>query len=204
MALPERRDELNRVDEQTTLKRLDEQNCQVVNQSRINERHGAEDREFRAQRESEEERRAHGHIFAKDIHPERYPRESLSRLEEGILEDDELRHADDHLGITGPDLEQRIMNGRNLARVFAVCGACLWVFSWVLLLFVGWDVRSGKQFFLSYCIVAFLIGAGLFVAGYVQRFRVMRLLHTMPTVARGEKSEGIVTERKFAEGDRAA
>ncbi|MBV9073079.1 MAG: hypothetical protein JOZ10_05550 [Acidobacteria bacterium] len=203
MALPEG-NELNRVDEQTRLKQLDEQNGLDQNQSRIDERHMAEDREFRDPRRLEEEHRAHGHDFTMDFHPERYPRESLSRLEEGILDDDRLRHEDERLGFNGPDLEARIMNGRSLSRLLVVLGACLIGFSWVLLLWVGWDLRSGKAFFISMCVTAFVIGLALAAWGYVERFRVMRLLRRMPTIARGEKSQGIGRERKLAEGDRAA
>ena len=62
-----------------------------------------------------------GHSFGMDVHPERYPRESLSRLEEGILDDDQLRHAHDRLGYVGPDLESRVDDARNLSRTRARC-----------------------------------------------------------------------------------
>ena len=46
------------------------------NEDRIDEHYAVGDREYRA------EPRHQGHDFVKDLHPERYPRESLSRLEE--------------------------------------------------------------------------------------------------------------------------
>lgn len=196
MALPEKsekKDELNRTDEQTMLARMDDQNA-----------YGVEDREYRDQRRREEEHHAHGHEFARDVHPERYPRESLSRLEEGILDDDELRHADDRLGFAGPDLEARITNKRNLSRLLVVLGSCLMIFAWVLLLWVGWDVRSGNIFFSTMCVSAVVIGLGLIIWGYVERLRVVGLLKRLPMTPRKEWIEPIRTERQLRESDTAA
>lgn len=190
---PEKKDELNRPDEQTILTRMDDQNA-----------HQVEDREYRDQHRREEEHRALGHEFARDVHPERYPRESLSRLEEGILDDDELRHADDRLGFAGPDLEARITNERNLSRLLVMLGACLMVFAWVLLLWVGWDVRSGNIFFSTMCVIAAVIGLGLIIWGYVERLRVVGLLKRLPMTPRKERIEQIRTERQLRESDTAA
>jgi len=174
MALPEKRDELNRVDEQTALNRLDDQSFQRVTNGGIEERHAAEGREYRDERRCEEHR-AQGHEFARDVHPERYPRESLSRLEEGILEDDQLRHAHDRLAYVAPDVESRVEESRNLSRTLVLLGSCLLIFAWVLLLWVGWDVRSGQVFFSTMCAVAIAVGLGLVSWGYIERQRVLRL-----------------------------
>ena len=179
MALPDKRDELSRVEDRDRL-------------------------EVRNQRTREEERRAHGHDFAMDIHPERYPRESLSRIEEGIFDDDQLRHADDRLSATLPDMEARVDNARNLSRLLVVLGACLLGFAWVLLLWVGWDVRSGSIFFSTMCVIATVIGFGLITWGYVERRRVVRLLSRMPMVVNRESIERFRTERELREGDTAA
>src|SRR5690348_5357841 len=128
MALPEKRDQLNRTDEQTTLKRLDEQSGTNVNQASIEEHHRIEDRTFRDERELEEDRK-HGHVFARDVHPERYPQGSLSRLEEGIFEDDEVRRVHDRLAYSGPDLESRVEDSRNLSRTLIVLGMFLLIFA---------------------------------------------------------------------------
>jgi len=151
-------------------------------EDRIAEERAAWDREYRA------EDRHEGHDFGKDLHPERYPRESLSRLEEGILEDDELRHIDDRLGYAGPDLEHRIDEIRGLSRTLLTLGSFLLMFACVLLLWVGWDVRSGHGFFVTMWAVAVVIGLGLVGWGLVERNRIALLLD--PTVRRREEIRG--------------
>jgi hypothetical protein len=204
MALPEKRDELSRTDEQAMLTRMDDENVQRINEEEIGERHRLEDREYHDQHRREEEHCAHGHEFAMDVHPERYPRESLSRLEEGILDDDELRHADEHLGFSVPDLEVRIDNTRRLSRLLVILGACLLGFAWVLLLWVGWDVRSGSIFFSTMCVIAVVVGLGLIAWGYVERQRVIGLLTRLPRTIDRERIERIRTERELRESDSAA
>ena len=183
MALPEK---LNRPDEKT-----------------VEEDQSAESRECRNERK-QQEHRVHGHDFSMDLHPERYPRESLSRLEEGILEDEGLRHSDDRLGLTMPDWEVRVDNVRNMSRLLVMLGAFLLIFSTVLLLWVGWDVRSGSTFFSTMCAIAIAIGLGLIAWGYVERQRVVRLLARMPRITTRERSERIYTEQQLRESDRAA
>lgn len=202
MALPEKRDELNRVDEQTTLKRLDEQSGCTVNRATLEEHHKIEDHSYRDERELDEHRR-HGHVFAKDIHPERYPRESLSRLEEGIFEDDEVRRVHDRLAYNGPDLESRVDDSRNLTRTLIVLGMFLLIFAWVLLLWVGWDVRSGEVFFSTMCAVSIAVGLGLIAWGFIERQRVM---HLRAPLARPieEQIERVRREHELKESDRAA
>lgn len=177
MALPEKRDELNRAEEQSALRRTD----------------GRED-----------EHRAHGHEFDRDVHPDRYPRESLSRIELGILEDDEVRHAHDRLGTTLPDLEDRINDRRNLSRLLVVLGSCLLGFAWVLLLWVGWDIRSGKDFFTGMWIVSFAIGLGLVAWGYFERRNITSLLESVPRSVDRERIEERKRERELRESDTAA
>ena len=202
MALPEKRDELNRVDDQTTLKRLDEQSGCTVNQTAIEEHHKIEDRAYRDDREAEEHRR-HGHVFGKDIHPERYPRESLSRLEEGIFEDDEVRREHDRLAYNGPDLESRVDDSRNLTRTLIVLGMFLLIFAWVLLLWVGWDLRSGEVFFSTMCAVSIAGGLGLIAWGFIERQRVMRLRAPLARPIE-EQIERVRREHELKESDRAA
>lgn len=150
-----------------------------------------------------ERREVHGHDFGMDLHPERYPRESLTRLEEGILDDDEARHAIDHLGSSGPDVVERIEDRRNLSRLLMLLGTILCIFAWVLLLFVGWDVRSGAVFFSTMCAVAIAIGGGLIVWGYLARNSVLRM--NAPGSRRiQEKLERLRTEREVREGNPAA
>jgi hypothetical protein len=132
-----------------------------------------------------------GHSFGMDIHPERYPRESLSRLEEGILDDDELRHAHDRLGYVGPDLESRIDDSRNLSRTLIVLGSFLLLYAWVLLVWVGWDVRGGTAFFSVMCAVSGIIGLSLILWGYVERRRVLRLRLKMGAEQRRERIRGL-------------
>ena len=204
MTLPEKRDELNRVDEQAALRRMDEERGACANVERIDEHHREEDRELREQRRLEEEHRAHGHDFAMDVHPERYPRATLSRLESGILEDDEARHAHDHLGTTLPDLEDRIDDARNLSRTLVVLGSCLLIFSWVLLLWVGWDIRDGKDFFTGMWIVAFVIGLGLVAWGYFERRHITSLLELVPRSVDRERIEQRKRERELWKSDTAA
>ena len=128
-----------------------------------------------------------GHSFGMDVHPERYPRESLSRLEEGILDDDQLRHAHDRLGYVGPDLESRVDDARNLSRTLMVLGGFLLIYAWVLLVWVGWDVRSGSVFFSVMCAVSGTIGLGLVLWGYVERRRVLRLRLRIGAEERNER-----------------
>jgi len=149
------------------------------NEDRIEEHYAVEDREYRA------EHRHEGHDFVKDLHPQRYPRESLSRLEEGILDDDELRHANDHLGYAGPDLEYRIDEIRGLSRTLLILGSFLLIFACVLLLWVGWDVRSGNMFFTTMWSISVALGLGLVVWGLLERNRIARLLD--PLVHRREE-----------------
>jgi len=128
-----------------------------------------------------------GHSFGMDIYPGRYPRESLSRLEEGILDDEQLRTAHNRLGYVGPDLEARIDEVRNLSRTLMVLGGCLLVYAWVLLVWVGWDVRSGNRFFTVMCAVAGIIGLALVLWGYVERGHVLRLRLRMGAEERSER-----------------
>ena len=148
-------------------------------------------------------RREHvpGHDFAMDIHPERYPAGSLSRIEEGILDDDRLRHADDRLTFAGPDLEARIENTRNLSRLLVVLGGGLLAFAWILLLWIGWDVRAGSIFFSTMCVVAVVIGLGLIVWGFVERQQVSGLLRRMPGTRELIERE---RQRELRPSDRAA
>jgi hypothetical protein len=199
MALPERRDELNRVDEACAVPLTE---SAVKSDSRIEERQAIANRD-NAEYSSREERHRHGHEFGKDIHPERFPRESLSRLEEGILEDDELRHSHDHLSFAGPDLESRVDDSRNLSRTLIVLGMFLLIFAWVLLLWVGWDVRSGSQFFGAMCALSIAVGLGLVVWGFVERQRVLRLHSRLIGRSEGD-IEQVGTERRLGESDRAA
>jgi hypothetical protein len=201
MALPEKRNELNQVDEQTTLNRLDEEHGSRVNQERIEERYAAEDQRYRAHRD---ENQHAGHDFGMDLHPERYPREALSRLEEGILEDDEKRHFDDHLGYGEPAIEHRVEDIRSLSRTLLVLGSFLLIFAWVLLLWVGWDVRSGSVFFSSMCAISVVIGLGLIVWGIVERQRVLQLHTQLRARTASEQGETIRRDRELREGDRAA
>lgn len=187
MALPEKRDELYRVDD-----------------SIVREDHRAiENNRERSDERNRTDHARHGHEFAMDVHPEQYPRESLSRLEEGIFDDDEIRREHDRLGYVGPDMESRIDDSRSLSRTLVVLGSCLLGFAWVLLLWVGWDVRGGDVFFTTMCAIAAVTGLGLIVWGYIERQRVMRLRthHAMPS---GERRERIDRERKLRTGDRAA
>jgi len=128
-----------------------------------------------------------GHSFAMDVHPERYPRESLSRLEVGILDDDELRHAHDRLGYVGPDLESRIDDSRNLSRTLIVLGGFLLIFAWVLLVWVGWDVGSGNSFFSTMCAFSAGIGVTLVLWGLLERRRVRSLRLRMGAEERSER-----------------
>jgi hypothetical protein len=202
MAVPEKRDELNRVDEQAALNRLDDQGCQRVTEGAVEERHAIEDREYRDQRRPEEHR-VRGHEFDRDVHPERYPRESLSRLEEGILEDNVLRHSHDRLAYAGPDVESRVDDSRNLSRTLVLLGSCLLIFAWVLLLWVGWDVRSGQVFFSTMCAVAIAVGLGLVAWGYIERQRVMSLRAPLAKPI-GEQVEQVRREHRLRETDHAA
>ena len=199
MALPEKKDELTR-DEQTALNRLDEEHGSPVNQERIEEDYAVEDQLYRDRREPVHS----GHDFRMDVHPERYPRESLSRLEEGILEDDEKRHFDDHLGSTEPAMEHRIEDSRSLSRTLLVLGSFLLIFAWVLLLWVGWDVRSGNVFFSSMCVISVVIGLGLISWGIMERQRVLRLLTGWKMREGDNRIEAIRRDRDFRDGDRAA
>ncbi|HET9743568.1 MAG TPA: hypothetical protein VFQ00_12520 [Terriglobales bacterium] len=115
-----------------------------------------------------------GHNFQMDMHPERFPRESLTRLEEGILEDDEMRHSHDCL-VTEADRVMKIEDARNVSRTYIVSGMFILIFAWVLFLFVGWDVRAGVTFFSTMTAVSIIVGLGLVGAGYVERQKVLRL-----------------------------
>jgi hypothetical protein len=144
-----------------------------------------------------------GHEFAMDMHPERYPRESLSRLEEGILEDDELRHSHDALGYTGPDRLERIRDVRNLSRLLSMLGGFLIAFAVVLLLWVGWDIRSGSSFFQAMCGVSVVLGLALIAWGYVERSRVLRMNRAV-LPAEQERAERLRRERILRQNERAA
>jgi hypothetical protein len=188
MAPPEKSNELNRVDEQGDHR---------ANAERIEEHRTTEDREYRDQRAAREHRH-NGHDFAMDLHPDRYPRGSLSRLEEGILDDDQKRHDHDRLGSTIPDLEDRVDDSRNLSRTLMVAGGLLLIFAWILAWWVGWDVRSGNAFFSTMGIICVILGLGLLAWATVERQRVVRLLRRMRMpagLARGEQTRS---------GDRAA
>jgi hypothetical protein len=163
----------------------------------------AENRGNAEERARHERREVHGHDFGMDMHPERYPRESLTRLEEGILEDDEARHAVDHLGSSVPDIVERVEDRRNLSRLLLLLGSILFIFAWVLLLFVGWDVRSGSVFFSTMCAAAIAIGAGLMVWGYLARNTVLRM-NAPSSRPIQEKLERVRTEHELREGNPAA
>jgi hypothetical protein len=154
------------------------------------------------ERARHERREVHGHDFGMDVHPERYPRESLTRLEEGILEDDAARHAVDRLGSSLPDIVERIEDRRNLSRLLLILGTILFIFAWVLLLFVGWDVRSGAVFFSTMCAVAIAIGSFLLVWGYLARNSVLRMSAPGSHPIQ-EKLERVRTEHDLREGNPA-
>lgn len=158
----------------------------------------------RANREQDHdpERGHRSHDFGMDLHPERYPRESLSRLEEGILYDDLKRHEHDRLGDTIPDLEDRIDDVRNLRRTLMVSGTLILIFAWILAWWVGWDVRSGNSFFSTMWVVALIIGLGLIVWGSLEQHRVLRFLRRMRLPSE-DRREQICSERELREGHRA-
>ena len=66
-------------------------------------------------------------------------------------------------------------------------GGFLLIYAWVLLVWVGWDVRSGNAFFSVMCAVSGGIGLGLVLWGYVERRRVLRLRLRMGAQERGER-----------------
>jgi hypothetical protein len=203
MALDNRREELNQVDEQTALNRLeDERNLRATTRSEQKAVGSGEAHRAEAVRR-EEHGRVNGHDFGRDVHPERYPRESLSRLEEGILEDDVLRHEHDHLGSSAPDRELRVDDTRNLSRLLIMLGVFLWVFAGVLLLWDGWDVRSGSMFFSTMTVIALVVGGGLIVWGFVERSRVMSVVvqESEPVRRNAEQNR---RERTQPTSDRAA
>lgn len=150
------------------------------------------------ERARHERRDLHGHDFGMDVHPERYPRESLTRLEAGILEDHQARHAVDRLGASSPDITERIEDRRNLSRLLLLLGTILFIFAWVLLLFVGWDVRSGAVFFSTMCAVAVIVGSGLLVWGYLARNTVLRMSAPGSHPIQ-EKLDRVRTERELRE-----
>jgi hypothetical protein len=203
MAFDNRRQELNQVDEQSALNRVEEER-RLRTTSRSEEKvvrpgdaHRAE--VFRR----EENRTGEGHDFGRDVHPERYPRESLSRLEEGILEDGELRHSHDHLGSSEPERELKLDDNRNLGRLLIMLGVFLWVFAGVLLLWDGWDVRSGSVFFTGMTIVALVVGGGLMVWGFVERSRAVRLVMPGARAMQGDIGQNR-REPTHSRDDRAA
>jgi hypothetical protein len=203
MALDNRREELNQVDEQTALNRLeDERKLRATTRPEQKAVGSGEAHRTEAVR-GEEHRRVDGHDFGRDLHPERYPRESLSRLEEGILEDDVLRHEHDHLGLSAPERELRVDDTRNLSRLLIMLGVFLWVFAGVLLLWDGWDVRSGSMFFSAMTVIALVVGGGLIVWGFVERSRVMSVVVQESEPVR-RKAEQNRRERAQPTSDRAA
>ena len=202
MALPENRDEWNRIDEQARGKRFDAQAANRPGGSRIEEHQAIRDRQCQETGERAE-RHPQGHDFAMDLHPERYPRESLSRLEEGILEDDELRYSLGHRGSAACDVESLVDDARNLSRTLIVLGGFLLIFAWVLLLWVGWDVRSGEIFFSTMCVISIAVGLGLAAWGFVERQRIMRLRARLGSPI-GDRIEEVGADRELRDGDRAA
>lgn len=200
MALPEERNEWNRIDEQATPKRLDDQAANRASGCRIEDHHGIQERQYR---ETGERREDHpqGHDFGKDLHPERYPRESLSRLEEGILEDDQMRYSAQHHGAA--DVESYVDDARNLSRTLIVLGSFLLIFAVVLLLWVGWDVRSGEIFFSTMCVISIAVGLGLTAWGFIERQRVMHLRVRLGSRV-GDDIEQARAHDELREGDRAA
>jgi hypothetical protein len=155
----------------------------------------------RAAAHEQERRERAGHDFDRDLHPERYPRESLTRLEEGILEDEELRHSHDHLGTSEPDRELKVDDTRNFSRFLIMLGAFLLVFAGVLLMWDGWDLRSGSVFFNSMTLIAVVVGCGLIVWGLVERNRIRNLMFV------NASTEGDSEQRRreaFRGSDRAA
>ena len=60
-------------------------------------------------------------------------------------------------------------------RTLMVLGGFLLIYAWVLLVWVGWDVRGGTAFFSVMCAVSGVIGLALVLWGYVERRRVLRL-----------------------------
>ena len=166
------------------------------NEGRIEEHYAVADSKYRGEHPHE------GHDFNQDLHPERYPRESLSRLDEGLLEDEQLRHIDDRLGYSGPDLEHRIDEARGLSRLLLVLGSLLLAFAGILLLWVGWDVGSGQSFFLTMWAVAVVMGLSLIGWGFLVRSRIASLLDPMARRRRGG-FEDVARERGLID-DRAA
>jgi hypothetical protein len=203
MALDNRREELNQVDEQSAVNRIEDERkrrATTRSEEKVVESGGV----YPAGAVHREgNRRVDGHDFGRDMHPERYPRESLSRLEEGILEDDVLRHEHDHLGSSAPDRELRVDDTRNLSRLLMMLGVFLWVFAGVLLLWDGWDVRSGSTFFSTMTVIAIVLGGGLIVWGFVERSRVMRLVIPDARSMQGDIGQNR-REPGHSESDRAA
>ncbi|HWC16981.1 MAG TPA: hypothetical protein VG498_08190, partial [Terriglobales bacterium] len=88
-------------------------------------------------------------------------------------------------------------------RTLMVLGSFLLIFAWVLLLWVGWDVRSGEIFFSAMCVISIAVGLGLIAWGLVERQRVMHLRRSLENPVE-PSIERIRRERELREGDRAA
>ena len=83
-----------------------------------------------------------------------------------------------------------------------VSRALLLIFAWVVAWWLGWDTRSGNEFFSAMWIVSVIIGLGLIVWGTVEGQWLVRLLRRMPLPVEDGR-EQIRREREFREGDRA-
>jgi len=94
-------------------------------------------------------------------------------------------------------------DARNLSRTLMVLGSFLLIFACVLLLWVGWDVRSGEIFFSTMCVISVAVGLGLTAWGLVERQRVMHLRVRLGSPI-GDSIEEAGADRELREGDRAA
>lgn len=69
------------------------------------------------------------------------------------------------------DLEENIEQNRVVSRLMIMLGVFLLIFAGFWLIYIGWDVRGGRDFTIGLMATSAVIGLILIVAGAVKRSR---------------------------------
>ena len=69
------------------------------------------------------------------------------------------------------DVEENIEQNRTVSRLLIMLGVFLLLFGGFWLIYIGWDVRGGRDFVVGLTAISVVIGLVLIVAGAVKRSR---------------------------------
>src|SRR5690349_7404013 len=85
------------------------------------------------------------------------------------------------------DVEESIEQNRTVSRLLIMLGVFLLIFGGFWLIFIGWDVRGGRNFVVGLTAVSVVVGLVLILAGAIKRSR-QPVLHREESRSREERA----------------